>query len=52
MRTVYATCRSKQCRIVSRGIGGVTVDVSNALKPDLMKLNLRFGIAAATGVVV
>jgi hypothetical protein len=28
------------------------MDVSNALKPDLMKLNLCFGITAATGVIV
>jgi hypothetical protein len=29
---------------MSRGIGRVTVDVSNALKPDLVESNLRFGM--------
>jgi hypothetical protein len=32
---------------MSKGIKGVTVDVSNALKPDLVELNLRFGISHA-----
>jgi hypothetical protein len=32
---------------VNRGIGGVTVDVSNTLKPDLVESNLRFGMPHA-----
>jgi hypothetical protein len=36
--------RSEQCCIVSKGIGRVTVDVNDALKPDLVKSNLRFGM--------
>jgi hypothetical protein len=36
--------RSEQCRIVSKGIGRVTVNVNNALKLDLVKSNLHFGM--------